>query len=484
MSTQINVTVDDGGLLERNQLEVQANRFAFLEGENRKRVEDLANERRAAQNAAQGLTLDGRPITGSQAARRLLQDEPAAFRSLSNYAIGGYRLLASSHNLLSIATLNGNATASKTFNAFNDEPAFVGYRNRTLLSGEDEASLGTPSQIGSATRYEIVVNNVARDLQLFTLPGPGSTCILHARCLSLKVIRKFTQTTTLIVNSFEVDEQLQRTPIGDCYEFTNETVVDSVTWLISKNAIKEINVPSGAFEDYYSTVSETLIPGSITQTIANGIIFPSSIIQTGPSFTNQPLLGYGRVFSGAPISGGTFQEVYDLQAVFDPLLDPFVSRITSATVNPSQNEYTIQSGTIPVYFCTIEPSTLLYANSFSQIGLLNGSGSTAGVFTDLAFPEADISELTLSQIKDIYFSGVSLPNATLVLIQNVETGFDRYDVIPYLTLTEPDPLNPRVNREGKVPNTVTTYVTWDWGKPSYCRQQLLALGFTTEDLTP
>jgi len=26
--------------------------------------------------------------------------------------------------------------------------------------------------------------------------------------------------------------------------------------------------------------------------------------------------------------------------------------------------------------------------------------------------------------------------------------------------------------------------TWDWGKPSYCRQQLLALGFTAADLTP
>jgi hypothetical protein len=27
-------------------------------------------------------------------------------------------------------------------------------------------------------------------------------------------------------------------------------------------------------------------------------------------------------------------------------------------------------------------------------------------------------------------------------------------------------------------------LAWDWSKPAYCRQQLLALGFTSADLTP
>jgi hypothetical protein len=31
---------------------------------------------------------------------------------------------------------------------------------------------------------------------------------------------------------------------------------------------------------------------------------------------------------------------------------------------------------------------------------------------------------------------------------------------------------------------VGLYSTWDWGEPRYCRQQLLALGFTPADLKP
>jgi hypothetical protein len=30
----------------------------------------------------------------------------------------------------------------------------------------------------------------------------------------------------------------------------------------------------------------------------------------------------------------------------------------------------------------------------------------------------------------------------------------------------------------------TLFWHYDWGKSSYCRQQLLALGFTAADLTP
>ncbi len=32
--------------------------------------------------------------------------------------------------------------------------------------------------------------------------------------------------------------------------------------------------------------------------------------------------------------------------------------------------------------------------------------------------------------------------------------------------------------------SVSLYSTWDWGKPAYCGQQLLALGFIPADLTP
>lgn len=36
----------------------------------------------------------------------------------------------------------------------------------------------------------------------------------------------------------------------------------------------------------------------------------------------------------------------------------------------------------------------------------------------------------------------------------------------------------------KLPNSEATYISWDWGNKSYCRQQALDLGFAEADLTP
>lgn len=44
------------------------------------------------------------------------------------------------------------------------------------------------------------------------------------------------------------------------------------------------------------------------------------------------------------------------------------------------------------------------------------------------------------------------------------------------------PLNPEPSTAAA--NRVQSLLYWDWGKPDYCRGQLLALGFSTADLTP
>jgi len=85
---------------------------------------------------------------------------------------------------------------------------------------------------------------------------------------------------------------------------------------------------------------------------------------------------------------------------------------------------------------------------------------------------------------------------------NVEPSTTSY-VIPPQALRVNRSFDVRVNREGidssigrptapsggsispRDPTTVVThYFSWDWGKPTYCQGQLLALGFDPEDLTP
>lgn len=80
---------------------------------------------------------------------------------------------------------------------------------------------------------------------------------------------------------------------------------------------------------------------------------------------------------------------------------------------------------------------------------------------------ADSCDLPSSERRTIRFDKTSaIPDntSTVIPVQSFRPGTRKYA----LTVGEDD-----------------TYIAaWDWGKPAYCRQQLLALGFTEADLSP
>jgi hypothetical protein len=83
MSTRINVTVGDGGLLDRNAQQTAANRQAKLLADQRAAAETLGVERRAADRTAAGLDpLTGLPASTPSSASTInrLDQEPAANR--------------------------------------------------------------------------------------------------------------------------------------------------------------------------------------------------------------------------------------------------------------------------------------------------------------------------------------------------------------------------------------------------------------------
>lgn len=79
MSTQINVTVDSGGLAGQDKQRRQALRFAKVEVDNQTKVESKGKNQRDKARAQQGLDANGKPKTTAQQPQ-LLKDEPAAFR--------------------------------------------------------------------------------------------------------------------------------------------------------------------------------------------------------------------------------------------------------------------------------------------------------------------------------------------------------------------------------------------------------------------
>jgi hypothetical protein len=80
VSTQINITVDSGGLSARAKQQQEAARLAQLERERTRRVEAEAKSQRDAKQAAEGRRPDGQPQFGAPSPKPRQQDEPAATR--------------------------------------------------------------------------------------------------------------------------------------------------------------------------------------------------------------------------------------------------------------------------------------------------------------------------------------------------------------------------------------------------------------------
>lgn len=80
MTTQINVTVDSGGLLERSRQQQTANRQAFAEGEQRTSAEQTGTEQRQKRLTAEGRNANGDLFPGRRPQLNRYRQEPAANR--------------------------------------------------------------------------------------------------------------------------------------------------------------------------------------------------------------------------------------------------------------------------------------------------------------------------------------------------------------------------------------------------------------------
>jgi hypothetical protein len=80
VSTQINVTVDSGGLAERAKQQQEAARQAQLEKERSLNLSAEALDQRVAAQAAKGLSIDGKPLYAADTKQPQIERRPAANR--------------------------------------------------------------------------------------------------------------------------------------------------------------------------------------------------------------------------------------------------------------------------------------------------------------------------------------------------------------------------------------------------------------------
>ncbi len=99
MSTQINITVDSGGLTDRAKQQQQAARQAQLEKERTLNLSAEALDKRVAAQAAKGLSVDGQPLNSSGFKQPQIERRPAATRTDSRIILTPLKRVFGSKNV-------------------------------------------------------------------------------------------------------------------------------------------------------------------------------------------------------------------------------------------------------------------------------------------------------------------------------------------------------------------------------------------------
>jgi hypothetical protein len=478
MSTNIVVDVALAALRQLNQAQVNANRQAKLLADRNAKLAQKAVDDDAKAKAQESQGPDGLLLYGVKSERQKPQDPPiAAFRTDEALNLGhGYFTVTSSdisggrNAVVRVATsgspstdnLNeSTATFTFTYPTIGSLPSFTstkvvydGLTNTTTTTyGEaGDPSWGTevyiavnladPASVAAAdaqlldtydytiTNYSYSTLSTQERRKRLALPAGRNTFVAVALCENAWS-RNIIATTDTEHRELSYRETVPGFYIADVitttettysvYSAVNDTDRQAYAFVVGLDATRQISVPTGLSDDL-----DRLWPP-----------FTLSYNNIGAPFYNTPADHPGN----------------EAGSISHYLLRSF----GLGALNTTAHQFACLTGT---------PSVFDYLATFPGGITLSDSRSYSVMSSYLTSLPSRYAAPSYS-----FGGGVASYLATMPVATNaaVTTGFRLYRSIT------PGTINSSLSDRA---------LTWDWGQASYCRTKLLALGFTTADLTP
>jgi len=493
VSTQINVTVGSGGLSDKARQLQAAARQAQLEKERQQRLEAQGNEQRNAKLEAEGKAPDGSPLYGARFKQPQIDRRPAAFRGAqpAGMAMGWHfdRLKEQPTTFIARATVDGPCaeypdigggqgrwtskayTTHKIYSGsgnveytFDEGFDFTGIWSALPAEGQDMSqgpfgdsvnvyTGGAPGigSFGPTNPSFPDVNPVGSGSTQFTqwelwIPVRRGFCIYYYYKQRLDAIQKrssqpwmacgaVSPTLTLFSNIYNIESPVLT---------TNTT---EVCLLVGERTIKEITPPIELKARLLSAVSQwsilsydRIIPSGVYEGVyrdpfsAPGYIWSA----TTPTASLSSLLA-GRTLKysiSSPLDTFTAQKYVTTAGIFSTL------------VSDPQTDYATIQEAAPSVSASQTVAGFASANTWEQV-------------YDAATTFAHESDKRQVKPNTLAMASSKLARPTESLVYTSPEGF---------TLTDPW--------------STQVALAYDWANSAFCAQQLLALGFTTADLTP
>jgi hypothetical protein len=432
VSTQINVTVDSGGLRARAKQQQNAARQARLDKERTTRIEQQGAEQRTAQKAAAGQNPNGTSRSYPSFRPLAIAEEPSAQRLASSGTVAGveWRITFSPLNTTPMTSLDTTEFMTLTVGP----PGHAVTASVNIPNSRREA--GVPSY------YSLTI----KEDRLFNIPLGRNTCLFVFH-------RNFLRSIDFV----SVGGGKETLPVHDTFAF-----------VVSPTAVRLVDAPDALkanLDEVYprvtvnSTREQILVqaPGgqvlsSVTVDAFDGTLWASGSrygvainYSTTSSLRRATVLAlqYG-ILNADPAN---YFSLSDYLTYFSPAVYTFIKGPMTLDANAVQYEYMRSTyfANAPRFFlkrCAIESTCTTEKTGFDVT-------RTVPVTLDTAIPAA---EFRATREYDVALDGYEVTGSFQIGLTPV-----RYPGLAF---------------------------AWDWDNPSYCRQQAATLGFSGADFTP
>lgn len=492
MSTYINVTVGDGGLLDRVKGQQQASRFAFAEEQRRKEIEAAKAKAEASEKKDQERKLDPQPYKRDLTAHRHPTGGLAsvAYRRTIE-SVGSFTLEVGLPGFSKSVLISGiDDPAQKTIGDISlpasgsqaDDPMAYGgfhiyvadsalpYKVYSAEVGPAllyEGTVQPPLTSKSSTWDPYTTQTSTNKTRVYVLPVAPDACVLVYLHNKMKLIRVFTlrkSTNRITFNAragtFTIyDQQVESTTE---YEFVrNElfTAYEAYCVFVSPKRVARIATP-----DALMTALKKLSP-------------PAKI--NGTKMQAEKSGGGQYNFFGPPYTDDRTSYLYTLPS-------------TTQTVDTFDNNVWRASAAYEQYSANNLVLAQQFGLGYLNTGLHQGNFFTPAVYQYLSgsMNLAGSDSLSYAAMRSAYYS--KAPSRFLApCVQACNTDDTEF----YVTTTQPNTITSvvpdssftkargyAVKQGESSPGFV--YYAWDWGDKAKCKAALLALGFSPADIGP
>jgi hypothetical protein len=500
VSTQINVTVDSGGLSARAKQQQEAARLAQLERERTRRTEAEAKAQREAKQIAEGRRPDGQPQFATPPPDISFQDEPAAFRISTGI---GHLWIAEEPATYTFT----DGVAASTDSAFGGSASLYDYRS--VQTGRQQNLRLVPGLASSWTKVayaEIQHQELPRVIGLTPVfLQVGTRSVRHAQSSNHVTVRfaipaggenfifVFCVTTfwsSVTATPYQVPVSSPSGALTQSYFSSGSGGGDAYYGWTEISSYADYTRVCRTFSCNNSTIREISVPKKLNDVLDKVLVEPRVSVRESPSTPGSGLIN--GVFYQYPVANWDHFPELGFAGTAEGSGYIFTSRNPSASLSNGAQGFLSEQRDQYSYTPSVFEALNFY-QQYAEGRIRDYPNTSKWLLPDQS--RGAYESPTIKFPQDLYASPEAYFYSRWPVANQTPDARTWNPQFSRLNLPTPEQTAFRLRANtskpplgeltGDIPTPALALIrVWDWNKPDYCRRMCNAFGFSNSDLRP